>query len=76
LRRPAFLLLVSFSREFFPTTTPKESPMFSAISNFITRNDIDYADVLMLSLVSVISIPAIVLAGYGIYASIGLIFGS
>jgi hypothetical protein len=50
--------------------------MFSAISNFFAHNDIDYADVLMLSLVSVISIPAIVMAGYGIYASIGAIFGS
>ena len=50
--------------------------MFSAISNFFTHHDIDYADVLMLVLAGIISIPAIVMAGYGVYASIGAVFGS
>ena len=50
--------------------------MFSSISNFMRRHDIDYADILMLLLVALISIPALVMAGYGIYASIGTIFGS
>lgn len=50
--------------------------MFSAISNYLTRHDIDYADILMLVLVSMLSIPALVMAGYGVYASIGTVFGS
>lgn len=50
--------------------------MFSSISNFFNRNDIDYADWLMLILAGFLLIPAVTLAGYGIYASIGLIFGS
>jgi len=50
--------------------------MFSAISNYFVRHDIDYADTLMLVLAGIISLPALTLAGYGVYASIGLIFGS
>ena len=49
--------------------------MYSSISNFLNRNNIDYADWIMLLLASVVSIPAIILAGYGIYASIGTVFG-
>ena len=49
--------------------------MFSSINNFFNRNNIDYADWIMLLLASVVSIPAIILAGYGIYASIGTVFG-
>jgi hypothetical protein len=49
--------------------------MYSTISNFLKRNNIDYADWLMLLLASIVSIPAIVLAGYGVYASIGTVFG-
>ena len=49
--------------------------MFSSISNFVKRNNIDYADWLMLVLASVVSIPAIILAGYGVYASIGTVLG-
>ena len=49
--------------------------MYSSISNFLKRNNIDYADWLMLLLASISSIPAIILAGYGVYASIGTVFG-
>ena len=50
--------------------------MFSSISNFMRRHDIDYADILMMLLVALLSVPLVTMAGYGIYASIGAIFGS
>ena len=50
--------------------------MFSSISNFLRHNDIDYADILMMLLVTLLGLPALTLAGYGIYASIGTIIGS
>ena len=49
--------------------------MFSSISNYVRHHDIDYADALMMILTVVHMLPALTLAGYGIYASIGLIFG-
>ncbi len=50
--------------------------MLSSITNFVRRHDIDYADVMMMTLAFMFMLPALTLAGYGIYASIGFLIGS
>ena len=50
--------------------------MLSSITNFVRRHDIDYADVMMMTLAFMFMLPALTLASYGIYASIGIVFGS
>jgi len=50
--------------------------MFSSISNFMRHHDIDYADILMVLLVALLSVPLVTMAGYGIFAAITTFIGS
>lgn len=49
--------------------------MLSSINNYLQARDIDYADILMLLLAALVSIPVVTMAGYGIATALTTFIG-
>jgi len=50
--------------------------MLSSINNYLQARDIDYADILMLLLAGLLSVPVVTMAGYGIATAVASLVGS